>query len=415
MRTFKSVGSVVHRLKPNNPLYIFRPRAVEKAVSCFLNGFKGDMMYAVKTNPDAYLLTQIYNLGVRSFDVASLEEIRHVTSLLPNANCYFMHTVKSRFAIREAYQNYGIRHFALDSSYELQKIMEETDHAKDLCLMVRLSIPNTYAELNLAEKFGANSREAVNLLKMCRTYAKTLGITFHVGSQCMHPDAYRIAMKMASQVLAKAKVNIEILDIGGGFPSIYPGMNPPPLETYFEVIQKEFSEMFKTNPQLICEPGRALAAESGAVIVKVELRKGDHLYINDGTYGNLFDAGIPHFIFPVKLWRIDGEHSDNILPFSFYGPTCDTLDYMKGPFYLPEDVKEGDYIEIGQLGSYGRTLATKFNGFGSEEEIVSVRDNPLMTMYGVDGGTEESMPEPAAKPEPARIEQTAKIISINQG
>lgn len=384
MHTFQAINSIVRELRPHNPLHVYRPDATKRAVNFFLSNFKGKTLYAVKTNPERHVLEHLYALGVRAFDVASLDEIKLVSSMFKDVELYFMHTVKSRYAIREAYGNYGIRSFSLDSTEELQKILDETNHAHDLNLYVRIGIPNTYAELNLADKFGTTSAKAVRLLKECKKYAAKLGVCFHVGSQCMHPDAYRIAIRMAKQVIDKAKVNIDMLDVGGGFPSIYPGMTPPPIGTYLEAIQEEFKLLFNDDQsiQLFCEPGRALVAESGAVIVRVELRKGNHLYINDGTYGNLFDAGFPHFIYPVRLIRLKGKPSENIAPFSFYGPTCDTLDYMKGPFYLPEDVCEGDFIEIGQLGAYGRTLATRFNGFGSEEGVTFVRDKPLMTMYG---------------------------------
>ena len=307
-------------------------------------------------------------------------------SIAPQAKLHFMHTIKSRQAIREAYFTYGVRDFSLDSHEELQKIVQETKDAKDLNLYVRLAIPNTYAELTLSDKFGINQKGAVELLKATREVAAKLGMCFHVGSQCMHPDAYRIAMRMARNVINKAGVNIEMVDVGGGFPSVYPGMIPPDMISYFNTIADEFKK-FKNYKEieLMCEPGRAIVAESGSVIVRVELRKDSFLYINDGTYGSLFDAGTPHFIFPVKLHRRNVHiHSDNVTPFSFFGPTCDTMDFMKGPFYLPEDIKEGDYIEIGQLGAYGRTLATSFNGFKPEAEIVAVSDEPLMTMYDED-------------------------------
>jgi ornithine decarboxylase len=199
----------------------------------------------------------------------------------------------------------------------------------------------------------------------------------------MHPDAYRIAIRMAAKAVAKSKVKIDTLDVGGGFPSIYPGMMPPDLQLYFDAIHEEFAKFTKHGScELLCEPGRALVAESGSVIVKVELRKKDFLYINEGTYGSLFDAGVPKFIFPAKLLRPDSaNHSGNFMPFSFFGPTCDSMDFMKGPFYLPEDITEGDYIEIGQVGSYGRTMATSFNGFKAAEEVVMVEDDPIMSLY----------------------------------
>jgi len=356
-----------------------------------LNNFKGNVMYAVKTNPDEHVLRHIHSLGVNSFDVASLEEIKLVSELFPEANLFFMHTVKSRYAIREAYFTYNIRNFSLDCVEELKKILKETDNAKDLNLFIRLAIPNTYAELNLADKFGVNLVEATSLLKKARKHSSKLGICFHVGSQCMHPDAYRIAIRMAGRIIKEAKVPVEVIDVGGGFPSIYPGMIPPEMELYFDAIEEECNHLKLRNKiELYCEPGRALVAESGSVVVRVDLRKGDRLYINDGTYGSLFDAGTPHFIFPVRLLRLKGRPQSNAMAFSFFGPTCDTLDFMKGPFYLPEDTKEGDYIEIGQLGAYGRTLVTNFNGFVPEREIVSVGDEPLMTMYS----NTEISPEP---------------------
>lgn len=384
MRKYQSSQSVVSDLLPDSPLHIHRPSAVATAVSFFKDNFAGKVLYAVKTNPEPFVLQQVFELGVGAFDVASLHEIKTVSSLLPSAELYFMHTVKSRNSIREAYFSYGVRNFALDSEAELEKIIAETNNAGDLNLFVRLAIPNAYAELSLADKFGASITDAHLLIQKTRNYTQKLGVCFHVGSQCMHPDAYRIAIRMAAKTIAKARVKIEFLDVGGGFPSIYPGMRPPALQLYFDAIAEEFAKFNKQGTcQLLCEPGRAIVAESGSVIVKVELRKRDFLYINDGTYGSLFDAGVPKFIFPVQLLRADSKgHSGNFMPFSFFGPTCDSMDFMKGPFYLPDDIGEGDYIEIGQLGAYGRTLATGFNGFKAEDEIIAVADGPIMSLYG---------------------------------
>lgn len=382
MKQFEHPYAAVSALNPENPLHIFRGKALEKAASFFLKNFNGTVLYAAKTNPDPYILKHLHAQGVTNFDVASLEEIRLVHGLFPDAGLHFMHTVKSRQAIREAYYTHGVRAFALDSEEELDKILAETNHAKDLALYVRLAIPNTYAELNLADKFGCSLVDAKSLIKRARAHAEKLGICFHVGSQCMHPDAYRIAIRIVQKVIREAKVPVDCLDVGGGFPSIYPGMIPPAMKTYFDAIHEEVGKLKGVqNLQLMCEPGRALVAESGSVVVRVELRKGDFLYINDGTYGSLFDAGMPHFVFPAKLLRGEPVNEEVNAPFSFFGPTCDSLDFMKGPFYLPEEVREGDYIEIGQLGAYGRTFATHFNGFRPEKEVVMVDDDPLMSMY----------------------------------
>lgn len=381
MRSYISPDSAVKYLQPEQPIVIYRPHALKRAVHTFLNGFRGNVMFAVKTNPDEHVLRDLWANGVRRFDVASLQEVAMVRNLFPEAQLFFMHTIKSREAIRKAYFDYGVRHFSLDSEEELAKILVETKYADDLGLHVRLAIPNTYAELALTDKFGAGLDVAPALLKKVRMVAAHAGVCFHVGSQCMHPDAYRLAIKMAKQVLKTAAVKIDSFDVGGGFPSVYPGMTPPPMKAFFNAIHDATRDIVKTHRcELLCEPGRALVAESGGVIVRVEARKGNFLYLNDGTYGALFDAGIPKFIFPNRL--LGREGAGEMQGFSFYGPTCDTLDFMKGPFYLPNDIKEGDYIEIGQLGAYGRTMATRFNGFSLANRVVSVKDEPLLSLYG---------------------------------
>lgn len=382
MTNFGSIRELILNLRPEDPLHVYRPHSTQLAANFFLKNFPGKVLYAVKTNPDQNIIKDLNRHGIKSFDVASIGEIKLVRGLFPDAELFFMHTVKSRDAIRKAYYDYGVRNFSLDSTAELQKITSETNNAKDLNLFVRLSIPNSYAELNLTEKFGVGLDIASKLVVEARKIANKLGICFHVGSQCMHPDAYRIAMRLTKQTIDEAGVKIDMIDVGGGFPSIYPGMMPPDLLQYMEAIKEEFEVISKEHKcELLCEPGRALVAESGSVIVRVEHRRGLYLYINDGTYGSLFDAGMPKFIFPVKLIRKNNINSSHLLPYSFFGPTCDSIDFMKGPFYLPDDVAEGDYIEIGQLGAYSRSLASSFNGFGFSKEIVSVSDKPLMTLY----------------------------------
>jgi len=364
------------------PFFVFRPHTLEKSISFFKQNFNATNLYAVKTNPDVAVLNHMYDSGINSFDVASLDEIELIHGLFPDAKMFFMHPVKSRDAIKEAYFTYGVRDFSLDSKDELKKILKETNNAKDLNLHVRLSIPNNFAEMALSEKFGENLQKAPDLLAKVAAYAQKVGICFHVGSQCMHPNAYKIAIRMAGEVIEQTGIKIDYFNVGGGFPSIYPGMIPPDMKGYFEAIHQEFARLKNhENMQLLAEPGRALVAECMSLIVRVDLRKGRNLYINDGTYGSLFDAGIPNFIFPVKLLCNDKVYSSDLASFSFYGPTCDSMDFMKGPFYLPSDTEEGDYIEIGQMGAYGRTMATRFNGFSVADDMTYVYDEPLMTMY----------------------------------
>ncbi|MET0372866.1 MAG: type III PLP-dependent enzyme, partial [Rhizorhabdus sp.] len=240
------------------------------------------------------------------------------------------------------------------------------------------------SELSLAAKFGADLTEAPALLQAARQAADSLGVCFHVGSQSMSPHAYVQALEKARAAIVDASVLVDVIDVGGGFPSIYPGMEPPPLEDYFAIIDRTYESLpVSYSAELWCEPGRALCAEYNSLIVRVEKRRGTELFINDGAYGALFDAAHVGWRFPVKLLRPGAVNDAGPAPieaFSFYGPTCDDLDHMEGPFELPADTRAGDYVEIGMLGAYGAAMKTAFNGFG-ESEVVEVTDEPMASQY----------------------------------
>ena len=373
-----------------------RPDAVAAAAHWFQANFKGDVYYAVKANPSPWVIRTLADNGVNAFDVASVPEIELVAAHAPGARMAFMHPVKSRSAIAAAYFDHGVKTFALDTHEELAKLLEATGGAKDLNLIVRLAVQAEGAAYSLSGKFGASAHEAPPLLLAARRATQDLmGVSFHVGSQCMRPTAFQAAMAQAGRALVRAAVFADVVDVGGGFPSIYPGMIPPDMADYVAAIDRGFSEMpVSETTELWCEPGRALVAESSSILTKVELKKADALYLNDGSYGSLFDAAHTKWPFPVKLYRGAGEDAHEVegplKPFRFYGPTCDSLDHMPGPFWLPEDVREGDYVEIGMLGAYGVAMNTRFNGFGDTETVV-VQDAPMASMFGL---ARRSIPTP---------------------
>ena len=381
MQKFKSVGNLVNQLKPNNPVYCIRKQTINVASKFFQKKFPGKILYAVKTNPHPEVLKTVLQSGIQNFDVASINEIKAIKNISPNANCSYMHTVKSRENIREAYFNYGIKTFSLDTKDELIKIIESTDNAKDLELFVRVAVSNEHAEIDLSKKFGASISEAIGLYRLTKQYSKRIGLSFHVGSQCMHPISYSKGISEIGKIIKKTKIVPDCINVGGGFPTIYPDLIPQSLDNYFKEIKEGLKNLkFNKNPEIICEPGRAIVAESGSTIVKVILRKKQKLFINDGTYGTLFDAGVPNIVYPSKKIVNGRLSSKKLTSFDFYGPTCDSIDYMKGPFILPNNIKENDYIELGQLGAYGLTFRTEFNGFYSNE-IYEVGDDPIMSMY----------------------------------
>ena len=381
MQKFKSVDELVNQLKPVEPVYCIRKNSIQLASKYFQNKFPGKILYALKTNPNPIVLKTIVESGINNFDVASIKEIEIIRKISPNSICSYMHTIKSRESIKEAYFKHGIKTFSLDTKDELIKILESTNQAKDLELLVRVAVSNEHAEIDLSKKFGSTSSEAVGLLRLTKQYAKKVGLSFHVGSQCMHPISYAKGIRDLGNIIKKTKIIPDIINVGGGFPTIYPDLIPQSLESYFEEIKKGLENLkLEKLPEIICEPGRAIVAESGSTIVRVNLRKKQKLYINDGTYGTLFDAGVPNIVYPSKLINIGRIISKKLSSFDFYGPTCDSMDYMKGPFLLPNNIKENDYIELGQLGAYGLTFRTHFNGLYSDN-IFEVEDDPIMTMY----------------------------------
>ena len=381
MQKFKSVDELVNQLKPTEPVYCIRKKSIQLASKFFQKQFPGKVLYAVKTNPHPTVLKTLVDSGINNFDIASIKEIEAIKSINPRAKCSFMHTVKSRESINEAYFKHGIRAFSLDTKDELIKILESTNQAKDLELHVRVAVSNEHAEIDLSKKFGALTSEAIGLLRLTKQYAKKIALSFHVGSQCMHPISYSKGISELKYIIKKTKIIPDIINIGGGFPTIYPDLIPQSLETYFKEIKKGLDDLdLEKLPEIICEPGRAIVAESGSTIVKVNLRKKQKLYINDGTYGTLFDAGVPNIVYPSRLITSGRIISKKLTSFDFFGPTCDSMDYMKGPFVLPNNIKENDYIELGQLGAYGLTFRTQFNGFYSDN-IFEVEDDPIMTMY----------------------------------
>ncbi|MEL6374491.1 MAG: type III PLP-dependent enzyme [Pseudomonadota bacterium] len=381
MDNFASADAFLAHSAPERPVLAVRPHAAARAARWFLDHFPGEVAYAYKANSSVFLLGALYGAGIRHFDVASIPEIADAATI-PKARLHFMHPVKSRVMIAEAYHRYGVRSFALDSLDELEKILTETGHARDLTLWVRLAVPAIGAKMPLDRKYGVTPDQAHALVLATRRVAHELGITFHVGSQTEQPSAYGVALGAVQRLIIEAGVVVDRLDVGGGFPSRYADGEPSPLPAFMDAIRTGLAKVsLPEHCRVMCEPGRALVAEAESLIVRVDARRGDELFINDGSYGTLFDAAHMGWRFPVRLVGRAAAPNAQARAFSFWGPTCDTIDHMAGPFVLPDDIGEGDYIEIGMIGAYGRAIASRFNGYGHYDEVI-LRDEPMFSLYG---------------------------------
>jgi ornithine decarboxylase len=370
VRQFRSTDAMVSVLRPGEPVYCVHRAALRAAAAQFLTRFPGDTLYAVKCNPHPLVLQTLHEAGITHFDAASIPEIAAVRALGSGVDAYYMHPVKTRDAILTAYTVYGVRHFAVDHPDELDKLLYETNNAGDLVVLVRFATPGGVARYELSQKFGAGPDEAAMLLRRAADAGCAVGLAFHVGSQCLSPDAYRRGILVAGEIAERAGVSLSCLDVGGGFPAAYVGEVPPPLDAYFDAIRAGWEAIDGESRVLKCEPGRALVAAGMSLVVQVQLRKESAIYINDGIYHSLSETVTGGLSYPVRLIRDGKTAAAEMRDYTVFGPTCDSTDVLPAPFSLPADVHEGDWIEIGQVGAYSNALVTRFNGISPDRFVL---------------------------------------------
>ena len=375
-RSFPDVPAVARSLAPSYPVYCVRPDVLVESAKRFISLFPGTVLYAVKCNPHPLILDALYKGGIRHFDTASLPEIAQICDTYKDAKAYFMHPVKGRAVIKSAYRVYGIRAYVVDHMSELEKVFQETG-GEGLEIVARIFTPPSKGTLyHLAEKFGAPPAEAAEILREAAKRGAKVGVAFHVGSQCSDPRAYREAMHLVGETLEMAGVAPICVDVGGGFPATYRGDQLPPLEDYMAEIRAGVKDIkLKPTVELMAEPGRVLVAGGCSLLTQVQLRKGDRLYINDGIYGSLSEAVQAGIKQDARLIRLDEHCSEELKGFWLNGPSCDSLDVLPETYALPIDAREGDWIEIDQVGAYSNALSTHFNGF-FPETYVKVSDPP---------------------------------------
>jgi ornithine decarboxylase len=365
---FSGAEAVLSALRPTDPLLLLRTGAATAAARDAIRTFPGTVAYAVKVCDHPEVLRALAAGGVREWDVASIHEINAVRAVQPNAVLHYMNPVKSREHIAEAY-DMGVRNFAFDCQAELRKIAECTRGDRGVLPVLRLTVPNDGARFPLDTKFGCPEDEAVRLIGLAVAMGYRYGLTFHVGSQCEDASAWEIATTMACRTAQRAGVTPEVIDIGGGFPTQFRGTEPDFATCIAGAKRALDRAMPDFRGTFQCEPGRVLAAPSASVLVRVELRKEGALFLNDGYYGLLTELKWMTGVHPVRRLGCEG-HPAKLAPFAFYGPTCDSVDAMDGPYWLPADTDEGDWIEVSLMGAYSTVLVTKFNGFPEARAVI---------------------------------------------
>lgn len=370
-QVFASAGEISRRLAPGDPAYLFCEDRLRNRAARFRAGFDGIVSYAVKANPEPRVLQTLARSGINHFDVASLEEIRAVLNHIPSATLHFNNPVKAADTIEQAYRLHRVCSFALDEMSELRKIRAATAGATSVMYSVRFKLPHSRAAYDFGSKFGATADQAVELLRAVAELGARIALTFHPGSQCTDPDMYRRYLEMAAEISRRAGVAPQLVNVGGGFPEHYLDTDLPILEDYFAAIGKAALRYFDSPIQLMCEPGRALAASAVSLLTRViHVRDcGRSVFLNDGVYGGMLEQSIVDLRFPGRVWRAGRMLQGTTSDYWLFGPTCDPLDRFTRPVTLPAGLREGDYIEFGLLGAYSSATATRFNGFDSSRYL----------------------------------------------
>ena len=341
-----------------------RAREAYRTLSAALPGI--DLYYAVKSNAQPELVS-IFNSEESFFDVCSNGEIDIVKSLgISGGRCIHTHPIKRDGDIRYDL-DFGLNIFVVDNEDELLKFLPYKDKAE---LLVRMSIQNPGCLVNLSQKFGVAPQKTYDLIKKAADMGlRVKGISFHAGSQNENPLKYIEALEYCKDVCGKAAlagIEIEIIDIGGGFPISYL-TQVLPMAAFCQPIVDYLSRYF-ANYRIIAEPGRVLSGPTMTLATKVmgrSYRNGAWwYYLDEGLYGSFSGRMFDHADYPMFLTR-PGERHNSVLA----GPTCDSIDVLYENISLPM-LEIGDILVFESMGAYTLASACNFNGFPKAKIVI---------------------------------------------
>jgi len=359
---YNSPEDLIEKLRPEEPVLCISESKLKEAVKTFIQGFPGEVLYAVKANPHPEVIKALYRAGIHSFDVASLNEIKKIFLLEKKAHCYFNHPIKNSRAIKESYSIYGLRHFVVDSLSEWEKVMEGT--GPDITIEFRLSVRSGSRYFDFSEKFGMSPEEAIHCIHETQKRKIAWALFFHVSSQSEDITAYKDALELCEKIIEEVKEKPSFIDVGGGFPCGGEGFSIEKMNEIFNLISQAREKW--SFPSLLCEPGRALVADAGTLVTQVVTVNKDKLYLNDGIYGGLSEVNEIQLNPKVRAFSLSHSLHEKLKPYRVFGPTCDSIDKLNSTFSLPDNLMEGDWVMIPTLGAYSIALTTHFNGFSSE-------------------------------------------------
>ncbi|MFV0490575.1 MAG: type III PLP-dependent enzyme [Pseudorhodobacter sp.] len=358
-------SEALRMVQPEDPVLFYAPSVLQAAARRFINGFPGMVTYAVKSNPEEQVVEALVAAGLRGFDVASPFEMRLIRRLAPDAALHYNNPVRSRREIAVAVE-LGVKSYSVDSVSELAKLVELVP-AEGTEISVRFKLPVGGAAYNFGAKFGATAELAAELLKTVASAGFIPSLTFHPGTQCTEASTWESYLLAAADIARDAGVTIARLNVGGGFPNHRLTAVAPDLEAIFATIEEVTGIAFGADrPILICEPGRGLVGDAFSLAARVKAVRDDaHVFLNDGTYGSLFELPMIGVIDRTEVLTPEGEKRRGELTNRIvFGPTCDSVDRLPGELALDDGIAEGDFVIFHGMGAYSTVTNTRFNGFG---------------------------------------------------
>jgi ornithine decarboxylase len=362
LKTTKLARQIHERVKKDgSPLFLISRAALKTQVARFRKALPRVVpYYAIKANSHRDILKVMVAEGA-CFDVASIAEMNAVIEAgAKPSQIIFANTIKPAQSLKAA-TDLGVDLMTFDNECELDKIAEYAPGAR---VLVRISVPNIGSIVELGLKFGVDPSDAISLLiKAYKLGLKPVGVSFHVGSQCLRAENYVEALEIAAIIARDAQIKqlpFDILDIGGGFPVTQNGDDEDLFPHMASVIAGELDRLFPPHIKVIAEPGRFFAAPAGVLVTRVvgkAIRENKHwYYLDDGLYGTLSAQVFDHAKFEYRTTR---EGRTRLCTLA--GPTCDSFDTIARSVEMPE-LDIGDVVYVERIGAYSTGSATTFNG-----------------------------------------------------
>lgn len=321
--------------------------------------------YTVKSNPNPMLLDALARLDDAWFEVASRAEIELLGKAgVGGERIFYSNPVKQISHIQAAVAR-GVRLFAFDSEAEVEKLAM---FDLPLEVYVRMTVPHTGALWPLTHKFGVEPQRAVELLKLARARGlRPVGLSFHVGSQCTRPETWADALREVAPAWAGAReagIDLDLIDLGGGFPAPYTGPVPRPADVA-KVVDRVIDSCVPGAKRILLEPGRGVSATTADMVLEVtgvaERPDGQTwLYLDGGVFSGLYE--IPDGIRPAVRPIIAEPRPLCMTTYRLAGPTCDSVDTLF-EMRSPVELKVGDRLALKNCGSYVYAVGSPFNGF----------------------------------------------------